>query len=224
MSESLRGIARSQHGHNAVTTRSLRGHYAVTTRSLHGHYAVTTRSLRGHYAVTTRSLRGHHAVTTRSLRSHYTQPLRFHNQRDPSTFPSASSFKGSRSLTATPAKPSKQKLLTENTWQRLGLISSSRSTKTREPASAIKLKPSNRLDGKIRRVYAVFRRIVELYLTVELLRGLDTHSRLHAARRAHDAFLRSRRGHDGTVTMRWRRSHSAFVATTRSREAAATRS
>ena len=31
----------------------------------------------------------------------------------------------------------------------------------REPALAIKLKPSNKLDCKIRRVYAVFRRIVE---------------------------------------------------------------
>ena len=43
MFESLRGIARSQHGHT-VTTRSLRGYNAVTT--------LTTQSLRGHYAVT----------------------------------------------------------------------------------------------------------------------------------------------------------------------------
>ena len=80
--------------------------------------------------------------------------------------------------------------------------------KIREPASAIKLKPSNKLDGKIRRVYAVFRRIVELYLTVELLRGLDTHSRLHAARRAHDAFC----GHDAVTTARSRCGGDAVTA------------
>ena len=74
-------------------------HCAVTTRSQHGHDTVTTRS---------RSLRGHHAVTTRSLRSHYTQPLRFHNQRDPSSFPSASSSKARvASLPRLPSRASK---------------------------------------------------------------------------------------------------------------------
>ena len=127
--------------------------------------------------VTTRSLRCHHAVTTRSLRSFL--------------------FKGP--LGATPAKPSKQKLLTEKTWQRQGVISSSRSAKIREPASAIKLKPSNKLDCKIRRVYAVFRRIVELYLTVEV----STHI-LNCT--WHDVLTTLFRGHDGTVTTRSRRS------------------
>ena len=97
----------------------------------------TRSSSDGHYTVTTQSLHGHYVVTTRSLHAFL--------------------FKGP--LGATPAKPSKQKLLTEKTWQRQGLISSSRSAKIREPASAIKLKPSNKLDCKIRRVYAVFRRI-----------------------------------------------------------------
>ena len=149
---------------------------------------VTTRSLRSHYTVT-----GHYVVTTRSLHAFL--------------------FKGL--LGATPAKPSKQKLLTEKTWQRQGLISSSRSAKIREPASAIKLKPSNKLDCKIRRVYAVFRRIVELYLTVELLRGLDTHSKLHVARRSHDAFFAvttwsRRHGHDAVTTQsRSRQGHDA---------------
>ena len=84
----------------------------------------------------------------------------------------------------------------------------------------------------------VFRRIVELYLTVELLRGLDTHSRLHALTMlfcGHDAVTTARsrcggdavtallwpqrdharqprRGHDGcdAVTTRRRRGHDAF--------------
>ena len=148
--------------------------------------------------VTTRSLRSHYVVTTRSLRAFL--------------------FKGP--LGATPAKPSKQKLLTEKTWQRQGLISSSRSAKIREPASAIKLKPSNKLDCKIRRVYAVFRRIVELYLTVELLRHTFYIARGTTLSRRF--FLRSRRGHDGTVTTRSRRSHGHDRVTTR-HDAATTR-
>ena len=171
----------------------------------------TRSSSDGHYTITTQSLHGHYVVTTRSLRSFL--------------------FKGP--LGATPAKPSKQKLLTEKTWQRQGVISSSRSAKIREPASAIKLKPSNKLDCKIRRVYAVFRRIVEIYLTVELLRGLDTHSKLHVARRSHDAFFAvttwsRRHGHEAVthdafcttrfvVTTQSRQGHDAVTVTTRSR-------
>ena len=180
----------------------------------------TRSSSDGHYTVTTQSLHGHYVVTTRSLRSFL--------------------FKGP--LGATPAKPSKQKLLTEKTWERQGVISSSRSAKIREPASAIKLKPSNKLDCKIRRVYAVFRRIVEIYLTVELLRSLDTHSKLHVARRSHDAFFAvttwsRRHGHDAVthdafcttrfvVTTQSRQGHDAVTVTTRSRrdhDAVATR-
>ena len=157
----------------------------------------------GHYTVTTQSLHGHYVVTTRSLRSFL--------------------FKGP--LGATPAKPSKQKLLTEKTWQRQGVTSSSRSAKIREPASAIKLKPSNKLDCKIRRVYAVFRRIVEIYLTVELRTTLSRRffcghdvvttarsRRGHSRRVLYDAFC----GHDA-VTTGSRRGHGHDVVTTRSR-------
>ena len=78
-------------------------HCAVTTRSRHGHNTVTTRSLCGHNAVTTRSPRGHYAVTAQSL-----HPLRFHNQRDSSTFPSASSSKARvASLPCLPSRASK---------------------------------------------------------------------------------------------------------------------
>ena len=76
--------------------------------------------------------------------------------------------------------------------KKLGQISSGRSAKIREPASAIKLKPSTKLDGKIRRVYAKTHCRAVPHRR-ELLRGLDTTAVTTQPRQGHDA---ARCGHD----------------------------
>ena len=163
----------------------------------------TRSSSDGHYTVTTQSLRGHYAVTTRfSLQ----RPARCHASQ-------AEQTKASHRKNMAEARANIIKQVCENPRTGFG--------NQAETLKQARLQDSPRL------------------------RGLQTHCRAIPHRRAatthilnctwHDAlttrFLRSRRGHDGTVTTRSRRSHghdrvttrhdaatTRFVVTTRSRQ------